>query len=232
MNYIQLKVTGKYIAPDGEKKQFKTFECDVEIPNIREEYWPGVVTHRYLEHALKLDNPPEFFSRVKIGESKVLDKKVEIKGKDVLHMSEDQIQDLAAIFDIKQIPLRDKMDIDNLRSAAAKLYLKKVQGIHVDKVNDFWIFDEKTGGRVFSWGNQKVIVDEEGFNVEAKGNSKSFASMLKESQIRRGVVIDEAGLKVEEVGHIARKEFEEKEENAEIAENIEKQSEEAAGSSN
>lgn len=195
----------------------------MDIPNIRKEYWYGALVHRYLDHFLKLDNPPEFYSRIKVESSKVLDKKVEIKGKDVLQMSEDQIQDLATMFDIKQIPVRGFFtDINDLRDAAARLYLKKVQGIYVDKVPDFWKFNEETGGRTFSWGEQKVIVDEEGFNVETKGKSKSFAQMQKESQIRRGVYTDEAGLKVENVGHIGRKDFEEKKENKEISKKIEK----------
>ena len=54
------------------------------------------------------------------------DKKTNLIGKDILSLDEWEIQDLACLFDLYEVPVAGKMSIVTLREKTAEAYLKKV----------------------------------------------------------------------------------------------------------
>lgn len=129
---IEVKIEGIYESDIGSgQKKFKTFEYTYKTARINPK---GLFTHALRRHAPYLiqkdkKNAGVLFSRIKslnISDMKVLDEKCYLEGKNIAELNDWEIQDLACLYDLYEIPLHGVCPLPELREKAMLAYMDNV----------------------------------------------------------------------------------------------------------
>lgn len=129
---FEVTVEGLFESNVGSgQKKYYDFKYTFKIARMSEK---GVETHilrRYLPYYIRKDkkNASRLFSKVKnflITDIQKLDEQCYLKGKDIATLSELEIQDLACLYDLYDIPVTGVLNIQELRKKAMLAYMEKV----------------------------------------------------------------------------------------------------------
>jgi len=215
---LKVTVEGIYESDTGSgQKKYGNFNYTFELSREREE---GIETHvlrRFIPYLIakdkgKLQIP---FSRIKsflISTVEKNDKKSTLFEKDILSLDDWEIQDLACLFDLYEIPVYGKLPIALLREKAAEAYMKKILKVPVrtaqDKAQLSFYKQLADGTFKLDFGNEKlpVIIPQKYFEKEEEKKKEkiSLSYFLKTSIISgEGEVIDG---EQEEAGSTGQKE--------------------------
>lgn len=188
---FQITVEGIYESDIGSgQKKFTPFKFDFKVARFKKE---GIETHilrRFIPLLVKdLKNKP-IFSKVKsfcVTELKQIDDNFVLEGKDINKLNEWEIQELATMYDLYDIPLPSSMSIVELREKAILAYMKNVLKIPMStpKEKEALAFFEKMedGTYKLNLGDEQVTVQvdksfygEQAEVVEKKSLSDFFKS--------------------------------------------------------
>lgn len=122
-------VEGIYETDKGSGKDFTSFNYEIVLSRFRE---GGAGTHilrRFLPLLIKKDKKNPLLSKIKqwlITDCKKIDDKFKLEGKNINELNEYEIQELACMYDLYEIPLPSTTSITDLREKATLIYMKKV----------------------------------------------------------------------------------------------------------
>ena len=129
---LEVKIEGIYESDIGSgQKKFRPFEYTYKTARINQK---GLFTHALRRHAPYLiqkdkKNANTLYSRIKflnISDIKTLDEKCYLEGKNVAELNDWEIQDLACLYDLYEIPLHGICSLTELREKAMLAYLEYV----------------------------------------------------------------------------------------------------------
>lgn len=122
-------VEGIYETDKGSGKDYTSFNYDITLSRFRE---GGAGTHilrRFLPLLIKKDKKNPLLSKIKqwlITDCQKVDDKFKLEGKNINELNEYEIQELACMYDLYEIPLPSTTSITDLREKATLIYMKKV----------------------------------------------------------------------------------------------------------
>lgn len=139
-------VEGIYETDKGSGKDYTSFTYDIELSRFRE---GGAGTHilrRFLPLLIKKDKKNPLLSKIKqwlITDCKKVNENFKLEGKNINELNEYEIQELACMYDLFEIPLPSTTSITDLREKATQIYMKKVLKVPMDTIeqklaNDFF----------------------------------------------------------------------------------------------
>lgn len=129
MATFKYTVEGIYETDKGSGKDYTSFNYDITLSRFRE---GGAGTHilrRFLPLLIKKDKKNPLLSKIKqwlITDCQKVDDKFRLEGKNINELSEYEIQELACMYDLYEVPLPSTTSITDLRAKASQIYLKKV----------------------------------------------------------------------------------------------------------
>lgn len=160
------KVEGIYETDKGSGKDYTNFNFDIKLSRF---YPEGAGTHilrRFLPVLIKQQKNKPLFSGVRswvITDIKKISDEFPLAGKDISEMDENEIQQLACMYDIFEIPLPGTMSITELREKAMLGYMKKVLKIPMKTPEEqakLEFFKRQPDGTLkLDLGNEKLIVE-------------------------------------------------------------------------
>lgn len=166
---LKVTVQGVYESDVGSgQKKFKEFNYTVELTRENPD---GIATHlmkRIVPYLIAKDkNKKEVpFSRIKsliMTNIEHIDKKSSLLGKDILELNDWEIQDLACLFDLYEVPLYGKLSIYEVKYKTAEAYLKKVLGVPMkdakEKMQSGFFKQQADGTFKLDFGSQKCTVE-------------------------------------------------------------------------
>ena len=164
---LLVTVEGIYETNKGSnQKDYTEFKFDINVDRVKQ---TGIETHilrRFIPMEIKKHKKLPICDKVKsflITEIKKVDDKISIEGKNIAEMTETEIQQLATLFDIYEMPLPNVMSISALREHACKLYLRDVTGLDVEDLKvqkTMSCFKETPSGEMkFDLGDDEICVD-------------------------------------------------------------------------
>ena len=195
---LEVKIEGIYESDVGSgQKKFKPFEYSYKTARINPK---GLFTHALRRHAPYLiqkdkKNSNILFSRIKslnISNIKTLDEECYLEGKNIAELSDWEIQDLACLYDLYEIPLHGVCPLPELREKAMLAYLEHVLKVPMKttKEKDALDFFEKDEDGTYKF-------KPEGLNLPIK----IYDSLIEKKQgvVKKkdiGYFIKQAGLNV------------------------------------
>lgn len=136
---LEVKIEGIYESDIGSgQKKFKPFEYTYKTARINPK---GLFTHALRRHAPYLiqkdkKNANILYSRIKslnISDIKIIDEECYLEGKNIAELSDWEIQDLACLYDLYEIPLHGVCPLPELREKAMLAYLEHVLKVPMKK---------------------------------------------------------------------------------------------------
>lgn len=122
-------VEGIYETDKGSGKDFTNFKFQIKLSRFYPEGAGSHILARFLPMLIRNQKNKPLFSKVRhwvITDTVKLDDDFMLEGKAIDSMNEEEIQQLACMYDIFEIPLPSTMSITELREKAILAYLKKV----------------------------------------------------------------------------------------------------------
>ncbi len=135
---FKITVEGIYESDTGSgQRQYEGYSYDFNISKPTEQ---GIMTHiqrRFIPYLIAKDKTKvsKIFSRLRtciITNAQTIDDKKTIIGKDINELNEWEIQDLACLFDLYEVPLPHTCSITEMREKATIAYLKTVLKVPMD----------------------------------------------------------------------------------------------------
>ena len=164
---LKVTVEGLYETNVGSnQKKYTQFRFDILVDRVKQSGIETHILHRFIPMEIKKHKKMPVCDKVKnflITDIQKIDDKISIDGKNIAEMSETEIQQLAALFDIYCMPLPNIMSITALRERACQEYLKNVAGIDIDKdevkktLNCYTV--TPAGTYKFELGEDQICVD-------------------------------------------------------------------------
>jgi len=158
-------VEGIYETDKGSTKDFTNFKFEIKLPRFYEQGAGTHILRRFLPILIRQKKNAPLFSKVKswiITDSKKVSDDFPLVGKDIAEMNEQEIQELACMYDIYEIPLPFTLSISELREKATLCYMKKVLKVKMDtpkEMQENTFFKRQPDGTLkLDLGNEKVIV--------------------------------------------------------------------------
>lgn len=192
----EVSVTGQFESDIGSgQKRFYDFSYVIKIPRFKPE---GIETHilrRYLPYYIRKDkkNAQRLFSRVRnfvITEIKKLDEECPLHKRDINTLTELEIQDLACLYDLYEVPVTGAVSIVELRQKAILAYMKKVLKIPMktpeEKAQLEFFKKQADGTYKLDLGDEKLIVEvDNSLFVEKKEEvkKKGLADFMKSTVV-------------------------------------------------
>lgn len=147
MATYEYTVEGIYETDKGQGKDLTSFSFKIQLSRFRE---GGAGTHilrRFLPLLIKQGKNKPLLSRIRqwlITDSVKIDDKFKLEGKNINELNEYEIQELACMYDLYEVPLPMTTSISDLRQKASLAYLKNVLKVSMDTVeeqlqNEFFI---------------------------------------------------------------------------------------------
>lgn len=143
MALYNVKVEGIYESDKGSgQKEYVPFNFEIKVARFKQ---AGVETHilrRYIPLLCKQNK--KMFSRVKnfnIVDIQKLNDSFPLENKDIKTFNEKEIQDLATMYDLYEIPLPSTMSITQMREVAITTYLKNVCKVPMDTPEEKAVLD-------------------------------------------------------------------------------------------
>jgi len=180
---LKVTVEGIYESDIGSgQKKFENFNYVFEISKEKPD---GIDTHvlrRFIPYLISKDKNKKNIpcSRIRnylITNVEKIDKKTNLIGKDILSLDEWEIQDLACLLDLYEVPVAGKMSIMALREKTAEAYLKKVLKVPMktalEKAQLAFYKQLPDGTFKLDFGNEKLLAEiPEGYFADKEEKKK------------------------------------------------------------
>ena len=192
----EVTVIGQFESDIGSgQKRFYDFNYVIKVPRFKPE---GLETHllrRYLPYCIRKDkkNAQRLFSRVRnfvVTEIKKLDEACALHNRDINTLSELEIQDLACLYDLYEVPVSGVVSIVELRQKAIIAYMKKVLKIPMktpeEKAQLDFFKKQPDGTYKLDLGDEKLIINvDSSLFVEKKEEvkKKGLADFMKNTVV-------------------------------------------------
>jgi len=166
MATYKYKVEGIYETDKGSSKEYTNFNTEITLSRFYPEGAGSHIISRFLPVIIrKMKNKP-LYSGLRhwvITDVEKIDDKFPLVGKEISEMNEDEIQQLACMYDIFEIPLPGTMSITQLRTKAMEAYMKKVLKIPMKTPQEQEALDfykrQPDGTLKLDLGNEKLTVE-------------------------------------------------------------------------
>lgn len=179
---LEVKIEGIYESDIGSgEKKYYPFEYTYKTARINQQ---GLFTHALRRHAPYLIQKDKknkaLFSRIQalnIADIKVLNEPCYLEGKNIEELNDWEIQDLACLYDLYDIPLHGFYSLGELREKAVIAYMQYVLNIPMktNKEKDALDFFEKQedGSYKLNLGGAKILIElKESLYLKKKGEVK------------------------------------------------------------
>lgn len=184
------KVEGIYETDKGSGKDYTNFSFDIKLSRFYEEGAGSHIVRRFLPYLIRKQKNKPLFSKIRnwvITDIQKVSDDFPLVGKEVSEMNEQEIQELACMYDLFEIPLPGVMSITELRNKAMLAYMKKVLEIPMttpDEQASLDFFKRQPDGTLkLDLGDEKLTVELMdnylGKKVEVK--KKSLSDFIKQA---------------------------------------------------
>ena len=132
MAEFKYTIEGVYETDKGTGKEFTNFNFEIVLSRFYPDGAGSHILRRFLPTLIRKQKNKPLFSGVRsfvITNIEKVSDEFPLKGKEISQMNEDEIQQLACMYDIFDIPLPSTMSITELREKAMIAYMKKVLAI-------------------------------------------------------------------------------------------------------
>lgn len=190
MAIFEYTVEGVYETDKGNGKEYTPFNFKIKLPRF-EKQEKGACTHilrRFLPILIKNMKNKPLLSGIRhwvITDIQKLNDDFPLEGKQIKELNEYEIQELACMYDLYEIPLPFTTSISELRETAQKAYMKKVLEIPMEKVEDqekLSFFKRQPNGSLkFDLGDEilKVEVVENYIGKKVEVKKKTLSDFIK-----------------------------------------------------
>lgn len=190
MAIFEYTIEGIYETDKGNGKDYTPFNFKIKLPRFDNQE-KGACTHilrRFLPILIKNMKNKPLLSGIRhwvITDVQKVSDTFPLEGKEINNLNEYELQELACMYDLYEIPLPSTIAISELREKAQQAYMKKVLQIPMDKIEeqeqlDFFV-RQPDGSLKFDLGNQilkiEVVDNYIGKKVEVK--KKSLSDFIK-----------------------------------------------------
>lgn len=190
MAIFEYTVEGVYETDKGNGKDYTPFNFRIKLPRF-EKQEKGACTHilrRFLPILIKNMKYKPLLSGIRhwvITDIQKISDDFPLEGKEIADLNEYELQELACMYDLFEIPLPSTTAISELREKAQQAYMKRVLKIPMEKIQDqekLSFFKRQPDGSLkFDLGDEVLkveIVDNYiGKKVEVK--KKSLGDFIK-----------------------------------------------------
>lgn len=161
-------VEGIYETDKGNGKDYTNFNFEIELSRFegKEQGAGSHILRRFLPILIKRQKNKPLFSGIKhwvITDIQKISDEFPLEGKDIAEMNEYEIQELACMYDLFEIPLPSTVTISEMREKAQKAYLSKVLDVKMktpseQMESDFFV-PQPDGTLKFDLKGRKLKVD-------------------------------------------------------------------------
>lgn len=165
---LEVFVEGVYESDVGSgQKKFYDFKYNFKTARLDKKGLETHVLRRFIPLLIKKDKKfaQKLFSKIRslvITDIKELDGNCYLEGKDINELNEWEIQDLACLYDLYEVPLAGQFSITELRERAILAYMKKVLNIPMktaeEKAQLDFLEKQPDGTYKLNLGEEKIIV--------------------------------------------------------------------------
>lgn len=134
-------VEGIYETDKGASKDFTPFNYTIELPRF-EGHEKGACTHilrRFLPMLIRSQKNKPLFSGIKswvITNTEKVNDEFPLENKIISELDEKEIQQLACMYDLFEIPLPNTVSISELREEAQKAYIRHVLEVPMETIEE------------------------------------------------------------------------------------------------
>jgi len=160
------KVEGIYETDKGSGKDYTPFNFELKLSRFYPEGAGSHILRRFLPVLIRKQKNKPLLSGIRswlITDVQKISDEFPLAGKEISEMNEQQIQELACMYDIFEIPLPNTMSITELRYKAIEAYMKKVLKIPMktpEEQEKLSFFKRQPDGTLkLDLGNEKLVVD-------------------------------------------------------------------------
>lgn len=154
-----------YETDKGSGKDYTSLNFEFKLSRFFPEGAGSHIIARFLPTLIRKQKNKPLYSGLKhwvITDVQKLDDNFILEGKDINEMNEDEIQQLACMYDILEIPLPSTMPITELRRRASLAYLKKVLRVPMktpeEQAQSEFFKRQPDGSLKFDLGDKKLTV--------------------------------------------------------------------------
>lgn len=155
-----------YETDKGTGKEYTNFNCVFTLSRFYPEGAGSHILRRFLPMAIRKQKNKPLFSGMRhfvITDVQKVDDKFPLEGKEISTMNEEEIQQLACMYDLFEIPLPFTTSITELREKAMLAYMKKVLEIPMktpEEQEKLSFFKKQDDGTIrLDLGEEKLTVE-------------------------------------------------------------------------
>lgn len=190
MAVFEYTVEGIYETDKGSGKDYTPFNFKIKLPRF-ENQTKGAGTHilrRFLPILIRNMKGKPLLSGIRhwvITNIQKVSDDFPLEGKEIALMSEQEIQELACMYDLIEIPLPSTMAISELREKAQQAYMKKVLKIPMNTIEEqeqcAFFKRQADGSLKFDLGEEKLKVEivENFIGKKVEVKKKTLADFIK-----------------------------------------------------
>ena len=182
------KVEGIYETDKGSGKDYTNFNFEIKLSRFYPEGAGSHILRRFLPILIRKQKNKPLLSGIRswlITDVEKINDEFPLLGKEISEMDEQEIQELACMYDIFEIPLPNTVSISELREKAMIGYMKKVLKIPMKTPEEQAKLDffkrQPDGTLKLDLGNEKLVVDIVGDYLGKKEvvKKKSLSDFIK-----------------------------------------------------
>lgn len=160
------KVEGIYETDKGSGKDYTNFSFEIKLSRFMAEGAGSHILRRFLPILIRQQKNKPLLSKIRsylIVDAQKISDDFPLEGKEISEMSEYEIQELACMYDIFEIPLPMTCSITELRLKAMEAYMKNVLRIPMrtpEEQEKLDFFKRQEDGTLrLDLGNEKLVVE-------------------------------------------------------------------------
>lgn len=166
MAVFEYTVEGIYETDKGNGKDYTPFSFVIRLSRFYEDGAGSHILRRFLPILIRKQKNKPLLSGIRswlITDVKKVSDEFPLEGKDISEMDEQEIQELACMYDLFEIPLPNTVSISELRNKAMIAYMKKVLKIPMktpEEQSKLDFFKRQPDGTLkLDLGGQKLVVN-------------------------------------------------------------------------
>lgn len=161
-------VEGIYETDKGNGKDYTNFNFEIELARFegKEAGAGSHILRRFLPMLIKKQKNKPLFSGIRhwvITDIQKINDDFPLKGKNIAEMNEYQLQELACMYDLLEVPLPSTVTVSEMREEAEKSYLKKVLNVKMktpeEQKESVFFVSQPDGTLKFDLRGEPLIVD-------------------------------------------------------------------------
>lgn len=160
------KVEGIYETDKGSGKELTSFNFTIKLSRFKEQGAGTHILRRFLPICIKNQKKTPLLSEIKhwlITDIQKVSDEFPLVGKEINKMNEQEIQELACMYDLYEIPLPNTTSITELREKAEQAYMQRILKIPMDTIDEqkkLSFFKEQSDGSLkFDLGDEILKVE-------------------------------------------------------------------------